>query len=213
MLHTELTRLLPGVILKAEDDAPASSLLHNALNRNLLLFVARNSRAVVTGSMAGPSRLQIIRVLPTWTHRLQLLQRARHKVARTRRIAVGVEERMDIRRHDVRHGAERLRIRLQRLQRLRHGDRALVAALLRRQRAAHFANEVGEIGGGAVTLEDGLVADDHHLDALPAPAAVVLAPRHEFLDLRPCAGDAAVPDVDAGDEVEPRGGAGGADVL
>ena len=181
-------------------------MLPDTLNRRPLLLHPGTSRPIRL-ARARPPGLQIIR-LQTGTDALQQGQLLRHERARPLGGDIGVEKRMDVRGRDVERGTERGGVLLEDIDRFGGRDGPSVA------RGAEggfgFVDEGREGGGGAVAVEDGLVADDDQFDGLPVRAAGG-GPGGDFVELGFGVGDAGFGDEDAEDEVQAVGGGGGAD--
>ena len=204
-LDIKLPLRLPQIILKAKKRALAPNKHLNTLNRDPLLLNPRTRRTIRI-ALTRPPGLQIIRLQPG-TNAFQQRQFPCHERARTGSFHIRIEERMDIRRRGIKHRTQYTRLLLQDINRLGRRDRALIPRCLERSLA--LGDESREFARAAVAIEDGLIADNHHLHMLPIAARV----RCDFLDLGFRGRDAGVGDEDAEKEFQAVRAGGGADVF
>ena len=105
---------------------------------------------------------------------------------------------MDVCGRDVECGTEGASLLLEDIDRFGGGDGSSIAR--RFERGFAFRDEGCEGGGGAIAVENCLVADHNHFDILPISTS---GPGGDFIDLSFRFGDTSVGDEDAEDEFEP----------
>ena len=167
LLNIKGTRVLPRVILEAEETRLSTNLLHNLLHSLLLLGNTSNCLAVVVTG-ARPANLGNVLALGCGlgAHLGGLVELLRGKVAGH----VGRDGRSEVRVHlhseDVDMVAQRGALLLPGADGLGGGDSDVLGEASALERLADVVDVRGQLGGRAVVVEHALVADDDHGDTV-----------------------------------------------
>ena len=177
----------------------------DALHGDDLLLQARTRRAIAVALMR-PAGLEIVDVGLAIAVAGQGGKGGGDEGAGSGSGGLRVEEWVDVAADDVDDGAEGGEVVVEDVHGLGGGDGACVAGAA--ERGFDLRDEGGERGPAAEVVEDGLVADDDHLDLRVVAREV----GRDVGDLAFGGADAGAGDVDAQHEFEAVGGGGGADV-
>lgn len=198
---------LPRIVLEGEHDRLASRAAAQDALDGLLLVDRAGDGLAVRATIARPAALPVVCLLAGALLGSQL-QLARYKVTSGRRGHGGVEEGLDVAHNYIDNVAYGTLVGHERAQRLRGGARAAVAGAL--ERVLRTLDEGGQLRCADVAVEDGLVADDAHLDGAPVTLA---APLLDLVDLLLGRRDTFVVDENAQDDLQAMLLARAADIL
>lgn len=205
LLDVELARLLPRLVLEAQEDHLGTDGVLDTLERSRLVFGAGAGGTVAATSM-GPARLQHVDVLAR-ADTVQDIDFGLDEGAGLVGSDARVEERVQVGANDINDGAEfgsRAGV-LPDGQRLGQADQTRVSSTLESGRTA--SNEASELRCGAVSVEHSLISDHDQLNQIP------LCPANNVGDLSLCARDASGGDPNAENQLESVGTGSTANVL
>ena len=167
LLHTKRARLLPAIVLEREDARLRADLVLDLLDSDLLVLRAGNSRTVGL-ALCGPSNLGDVLALcgSAGAHLGGLLELLRGKVTGHVGGDGGGEVRVHLHGEDVNVVAQRGALLLPGADGLGGGDGNVRGEAAGLELLADIVDVGGELAGHAVAVEDALVADNDHGDAV-----------------------------------------------
>lgn len=203
LLNAKLARLLPLLILEREEhNLGPNSCLNPFDSSSLVLW--RRARSTVALTRRRPARLHDVDVLAR-ADLSQIVDLCLDEVTRVLSLGVRIEERVQVSGDDIDDVAPGRALVLPDGELVGRGDAACETRGL--EGLLRGGDEAGEVGGGALALEDGLVADNDQLDEVP------LGPFGNGVDLGLGTADARPGDEDAEDDFHAVGFGGATDVF
>lgn len=203
--HFKLPLCFPRIIREAENRALGPGSLDNGFDCRFLLFWAWDRRSV-RQARARPAGLEII-ADEARADGFHGAEGVGYEVACLGGGGGVVEEWMDVGGDDVEGGTQQVRVLGEDVDGFGGGDGACEAGFS--QARSGLRDELREVLGAAVFVEDGLVADDDHLDIIPLSCG----PGGDFADLGLPVRKAVFGNKDSEHELEVMGFRRRSDVL
>jgi len=207
LLHAKLARCFPRIVRIRKHGSLATSFLHNALDRNLLVLSTGNGHAIRRAERR-PAGLEVVSWFLVVASFGDVFEGVDDEVAGVLGADLGVEERVDVCASVVDGGTKDVGVANESARDFRCAYGSVVAGCA--EFGADVVDERGEAFGGSVAVEHCFVAGDDHFNEVP----LVFAPLGQSLDLRVgVAANAGFVDPDAENQFQALLGGGGADIL